>query len=47
MSLTQKQIELIFTIDQKIKTLLADGNNESSIMVALFDRMLEVGDLIK
>ena len=46
MSLNPEQINLIFFIDQKVKSILSSGGNETSIMVSLLDEMPRIKTII-
>ena len=46
MPLSSEQINLISSIDQKVKSILSSGGNEASVMVALLDKMLQIKTMI-
>ncbi len=46
MPLSTEQINLISSIDQKVKNILSSGGNEASVMVALLDEMPKIKIII-
>jgi len=46
MPLSAEQINLISSIDQKVKSILSNGGNEASVMIALLDKMPQIKTMI-
>lgn len=46
MPLSTEQINLISSIDQKVKNILSSGGNKASVMVALLDEMPKIKIII-
>ena len=46
MSLQPEQINLISSIDQKVKDIISSGGNEISVMISLLDEMPRVKAII-
>lgn len=46
MTLSAEQIDLIFSIDQKVRNIISNGGNEISIMIELLDEMPRIKTLI-